>query len=120
MQRLRGIGDASFALGVGVAVAIAVVEIANLFLVAGPEHHDVATVSLLMASALPIVCWRRAPFAVSLVVAAVTIVLAVSTCRISASRCSRPCSRWRLWGGPRRPQGVDVPCSSSGSRSSRC
>ena len=76
MQRLRGPGDASFALGVGLAVAIAVIEIANLFLVAGSDHHDAATVALLVASALPIVFWRRAPLAASLVAGAVTIVLA--------------------------------------------
>ena len=101
MQRLRGIGDASFALGVGVAAAIAVIEIANLFLVAGPEHHDVATVSLLIASALPIVFWRRAPFAVSLVIAAVTIALAVLDMPHLGLGMLAAVFAVALWAGPR-------------------
>jgi signal transduction histidine kinase len=62
-------------LGIGVAAAIAIIEVANLLVVA-PDHHDAGTVALLVASAVPIAFWRRFPFAVSLVTGAVTIVLA--------------------------------------------
>jgi signal transduction histidine kinase len=101
MQRLRGIGDAPYALGVGVAVAIALIEITNLFVVAGPDHHDVATVSLLIASALPLVFWRRAPFAVSLVIAAVTIALAVFDMPHLGLGMLAAVFAVALWSGPR-------------------
>ncbi len=101
MHRLRGIGDASFALGLGVAVAIAVIEIANLFLVAGPDHHDAATVTLLIASALPIVLWRRAPFVVSLATGAVTILLAALDMPHLGLGVLAAVFAVALWSGPR-------------------
>jgi signal transduction histidine kinase len=101
MHRLRGLGDASFALGAGLAVAIAVIEIANLFLVAGSDHHDVATVALLVASALPIVFWRRAPFAASLVAGAVTIVLAALDMPHLGLGVLAAVFAVALWSGPR-------------------
>jgi signal transduction histidine kinase len=101
MHRLRGLGDASFALGVGLAVAIAVIEIANLFLVAGSDHHDVATVALVVASALPIVFWRRAPLAASLVAGAVTIVLAALDMPHLGLGVLAAVFAVALWSGPR-------------------
>jgi signal transduction histidine kinase len=76
MSRWRGSGGAPVVLGAAIAVAVAAIEIANLFLVA-PDHHDAGTVALLVASAAPIAFWRRAPFAGSLVIAVVTIAMAV-------------------------------------------
>ena len=52
------------------AVAIIAAEISNLLLVSdGAGHRDPATISLLVAPALPLVRWRRAPFVVSLMCA---------------------------------------------------
>jgi signal transduction histidine kinase len=60
------------------AVAIIFAEVSNLLLVSdGADHRDLATVSLLVASALPLVYWRRSPFVVSSICATATIVLAV-------------------------------------------
>jgi signal transduction histidine kinase len=57
-------------------VAIIVAEVSNLLLVTdGAGHRDLATVSLLVVSALPLVCWRRSPFVATSICATATIVL---------------------------------------------
>ena len=89
------------------------------FLVAGPEQHDVVDVSLLTASALPLVVWRRAPFAVSLVSAAVTIALAVLDMPHLGLADARRRVRRRAVAPVRGPQGDAARCSSSGCPSYR-
>jgi signal transduction histidine kinase len=60
------------------AAAIIAAEISNLWLVSdGAGHRDLPTIALLAASAAPLVCWRRSPFAVSFVCASATVALAV-------------------------------------------
>jgi len=49
-------------LDVGLALTVAVLELANLILFNAHGHHDVLTVCLSLASALPLVLWRRLPF----------------------------------------------------------
>jgi signal transduction histidine kinase len=61
-----------------IVVAIIAAEVSNLFLVSdGAGHRDPSTIALLVAPAMPLVLWRRAPFVVSVVCATVTIVLSI-------------------------------------------
>jgi signal transduction histidine kinase len=61
--------------GALVACGAVAAELANLAF-APADERDAVAVLLLTASALPLVAWRRAPFAVSLASAAVTIAMA--------------------------------------------
>ena len=61
-----------------IVAAIIAAEVSNLFLVSdGAGHRDPSTIALLVAPAVPLVRWRRAPFIVSLMCATLTIILSI-------------------------------------------
>ena len=63
-------------LDVVLALAVTALELSDLFLVNGHTDHDALTVGLVLASALPLVAWRRWPFATLQATAWATIALA--------------------------------------------
>ena len=63
-------------LDVVLALAVTALELSDVFLVNAHTHHDALTVGLVLASSLPLVAWRRWPFATLQVTAWATIALA--------------------------------------------
>jgi len=63
-------------LDVGLALAVTALELSDVFLFHASDHRDALTIGLTLASALPLVFWRRWPFATLQVTAWATIALA--------------------------------------------
>jgi signal transduction histidine kinase len=64
------------ALDAALALAVAALELSDVFVFNSSDHRDVVTVALLLASSLPLVAWRRWPFATLQVTGWATIALA--------------------------------------------
>jgi len=58
------------------ALAVTALELAYVLIFNADQHHDALTVGLVIASALPLVAWRRWPFATFQVTAWATVALA--------------------------------------------
>jgi len=63
-------------LDVGLALTVAAFELSDLFLFNAHGHHDAVNVFLSLASALPLVLWRRLPFAALQLTGWATVALA--------------------------------------------
>jgi signal transduction histidine kinase len=75
MERQMSSFAEGIALDVGLAVAVAALELSDAFVFNTGQHRDVLTTCLLLASALPLVAWRRCPFLVLQVTGWATIAL---------------------------------------------
>jgi signal transduction histidine kinase len=76
MPRPRSPFRAGIALDAGLALAVTALELSDVFVFNSGDRRDLLTVALLLASALPLLAWRRWPFVTIQVTGWATIALA--------------------------------------------